>query len=67
MGGHTSELAVRICRVAPGSRLPVVLPTAASQERRVAQELNAGLSLAFHRHPWQPRGPSCMLGTGAPR
>lgn len=64
MGGHTSELAVRIRCVAPGSRLPAVLPTEASQELHAAQELSAGLSLAFHRRPRQPRGPSCTLCTG---
>lgn len=64
MGGHTSELAVRIRCVAPGSRLPAA-PTEASQELCAAQELSAGLSLAFPQAPSrQPRGPAARLCTG---
>lgn len=62
--GHTSELAVRIRCTAPGSHLPPTLPTSPTREQHVAQELSAGLGHAFHTHPRQSLGPTCMLGMG---
>ena len=55
MGGHTSELAVRIRRVAPGSCLPAMLPTAASQERR-------GTRAERRAQPRLPQAPPAASG-----